>query len=166
MKTELLRVMRVMSEVTHRMDLNEFARMVELNADEALQCIQDLTKTGYLKKAGGGYGITQKGKNILKAQWPVTDGFEFKFYLDLGQPTNSIARTLKEFYETVKLVDAKSLEFHIYRGDFENWANAVLKDEMLLRDFDGVRQSDLKGESLRRRMVSVIEKNYGIDALK
>jgi len=66
LKDECLRVLRVMSEVTRRMDLSEFARLVELNPIEALQCIQDLEKTGYLKKTGGGYGVTDKGKAVFK----------------------------------------------------------------------------------------------------
>ena len=49
MKSEQLRVLKVMNEVTHRMDLSEFARMVGLNADEALECIQELAKAGFLK---------------------------------------------------------------------------------------------------------------------
>ncbi len=58
LKDECLRVLKVMSEVTRRMDLSEFARMVELNTDEVLLCMQDLEKTGLLKKSGGGYGVT------------------------------------------------------------------------------------------------------------
>src|SRR4030065_2153298 len=97
LKVEQVKVLKVMSEVTHRMDLNEFARMVELEADKALQCIQDLTKAGYLKKAGSGYGITNKGKAVLKTQSLVDDGMEFRFYLTVGQPTGNVARSLKEF---------------------------------------------------------------------
>ncbi len=46
LKDECLRVLRVMSEVTRRMDLSEFARMVELNADEVLLCMQDWRRRG------------------------------------------------------------------------------------------------------------------------
>ena len=166
MKTECLRVLKVMSEVTHRMDLNEFARLAELNADEAFQCIQDLTKTGHLKKTGGGYGITEKGKAVLKAQLPVADGLEFRFYMEIEQPTGAVARSLREFYETVKAIDAASLEFHVYRGDFKNWVQAVLKDEALASEFEDARQSELRGESLRKRIAWVIEKHYDAEALR
>ena len=166
MKVEQLKVLKVMSEVTQRMDLNEFARMVELGADETLQCIQDLAKTGYLKKTGGGYGITEKGKAVLKAQLPVGDGLEFLFYVEVGKPTGNVAKSLKEFYDTVKVIDVATLEFHVGRGDFGNWVAAVLKDEALAVDLEGARQSELKGESLRRRIVSVIEKHVDAATLR
>ena len=166
LKDELLKVLKMMGEVTHRMDLTEFARLVDLSTDGVLQCIQDLAKTGYLKKSGGGYGITGKGKAVLKAQLPVAEGLEFKFYLDVGQPTDAVAKSLKEFYETVKAVDVASLEFHVYRGDFANWVRDVLKDEPLADDFEEARQQELKGEGLRKRIACVIEKNYDAAALR
>jgi len=166
LKDEQLRVLRVMSEVTHRMDLNEFAHLVGLNSNDALQCIQDLTKTGYLKKSGGGYGITEKGKAVLKAQSSVPDDLEFQFYMAIGQPTGTVAKSLKEFYDVTKTIDAGSLEFHIRRGDFGNWVMAVFKDEALASEFEGVRQSELCGEGLRKRIMSLIEKHYGMEALR
>ena len=166
MKSEQLRVLKVMSEVTHRMDLNEFARMVGLDANEALECIQELAKAGYLKKSGGGYGITEKGKAVLNAQTVVADGLEFRFYSAVGQSTGALARSLKEFYETIKTIDAASLEFHLYREDFTNWVQAVVKDEVLATELENVGQSELRGESLRKRIVSVIEKHYGMEAFQ
>ena len=166
MKSEQLRVLKVMNEVTHRMDLNEFARMVDLDTNEALECIQELARMGLLKKSGGGYGITEKGKAVLNAQTMVADGLEFKFYSAVGEPTGAVARSLKEFYETIKTIDAASLEFHLYREDFTNWVQAVVKDEVLATELENVRQSELRGESLRKRIVSVIEKHYGREALQ
>ena len=165
MKGELLRVLKVMSEVTHKMDLNEFAEAAKLDSDDALRGIKELSKIGYLKKANGGYGITEKGKAVLKAQLPVADGLEFKFYSGLGQPTGLSANSLMEFYETTKSVDAESLEFHLYRGDFKKWISSVIKDEELSDELDDAQQSDLKGESLRKRIASVIELHYGPEAL-
>jgi hypothetical protein len=166
LKDECLRVLRVMSEVTRRMDLSEFARMVELNADEVLLCMQDLAKTGHLKKSGGGYGVTDKGKAVLKTQTPVPAGLEFKFYTAVGQPTGASARSLKEFYETVKLIDAASLEFHLFRGDFTNWAESALKNELFAGDLEDAVRSGLKGESLREIIACAIEARYGVAALQ
>jgi predicted transcriptional regulator len=166
LKSEQLRVLKIMSEVSHRMDLNEFACLVELSADETFQCIQDLAKTGYLKKSGGGYGITEKGKAVLKAQWPVADGLEFRFSTEVEQPTGAVAKSLREFYDAVKTIDVASLEFHVYLGDFTSWARAVLKDEALAADFEDARQSELRGESLRKRIAWVIEKHYDAEALR
>jgi predicted transcriptional regulator len=104
LKPEELRVLKIMNEVTHRMDLNEFAQAAELEVSEALQCIQDLAKSGHLKRSGGGYGITEKGKAVLKVQSSVADGLEFRFYSELGQPTGVSARSVMEFYETIKMI--------------------------------------------------------------
>ena len=166
MKAELLRVLQVMSEVTHRMDLNEFAQSVGLSPDETLQTIQDLAKTGYLKNSGGGFGITAKGKAVLKAQTPVSEDLEFKFYIEIGQPLGLSVKSLKEFYEALKTLETASLEFHLSRGDFANWVAAVLKDEALAIDLEAARQSQLQGESLRRRLISVIEKHVEAEALR
>ena len=166
MKDEELKVLKVMSEVTHRMDLNEFAHMVGLTMNEAMHCMQELAKLGHLKKVVGGYGLTEKGKAVLKAQAPVPEGLEFRFYVALGQPTNASARSLKEFYETVKTIDAASLEFHLYRGDFVNWVQAAVKDEDFAGELESVRQSELTGESLRKRIAWVIEKHYDAEALR
>jgi hypothetical protein len=165
LKDECLRVLRVMSEVTRRMDLSEFARMVELKADEVLLCMQDLAKTGHLKKSGGGYGVTEKGKAVLSAQSAVSDGLGFRFYMGVGLPTGLSARSLKEFYETVKTIDAASLEFHVYRGDFASWVRSVLKDEVLAGEFESLGRGGLRGESLRGKIVAVIESRYGAEAL-
>jgi Mn-dependent DtxR family transcriptional regulator len=166
LKVELLKVLKVMGEVTHRMDLAEFAGLVDLSTDDVLQSIQDLAKTGYLKKSGGGYGITGKGKAVLKAQLPVAEGLEFRFYVSVGQPTDAVAKSLIEFYEAMKAVDVASLEFHVYRGDFANWARDVIKDETMAEDFEDARQQELKGEGLRKRITWVIEKHYDSAALR
>ena len=105
MKAEQLRVLKVMNEVTHKMDLNEFAGMVGLTADEVAKQIQELTKKGHLRKQGTGYAITEKGKAAIKVQTHVPDGLEFKFYAAVGQPTGGVARSLKQFYEAVKAID-------------------------------------------------------------
>ena len=166
MKDEELKVLKVMSEVTHRMDLNEFAHMVGLTMNEAMHCMQELAKLGHLKKVVGGYGLTEKGKAVLKAQLPVADGLEFRFYTEVEQPTGAVARSLREFYDAVKTIDAASLEFHVYRGDFTSWVQTVLKDEALATDLEDARQSELKGESLRKRIAWVIEKYYDAEALR
>lgn len=166
MKDEQFRVLKVMSEVTRRMDLNEFARTVGLTANETTKQIQDLAKMGYLKNQGTGFAITEKGKAALRAQIPVADGCEFRFYLAVEQPTGAVARSLRGFYETIKTIDVASLEFHVYRGDFANWVQAVLKDKALTRELEDARQSELKGESLRKRIAWVIEKHYDAEALR
>ena len=166
MLDEQLKILKVISEVTRRMDLNEFGQLVELTTNEALQQIQELTKTGHLRSSSNGYSITEKGKAALKAQVHVPKGSEFNFYTAVGQPTGLSAGSLREFYDKIKRIDSASLEFHIYRGDFKNWMQTVVKDEVLADEFESLSTQELKGENLREKIASVIESRYSVEALR
>ena len=53
---EQLKVLKVMSEVTSRIDMNAFAEMVGLNPTQTVERMQDLVNSGFIRKIGGGYG--------------------------------------------------------------------------------------------------------------
>jgi predicted transcriptional regulator len=158
---EQLKVLKVMSEVTSRIDMNTFAQMVGLNPSQTIERMQDLVNAGLIRKAGGGYGITEKGKAILKAITPVPKDTAFHFYTGVGQPTGFSAESLKDFYEIVKRVAAESLDFHLYRGDFENWIKNALKDVTLADELASLKSAVLKGEELRQKMLKAIATRYG-----
>ena len=158
---EQLKVLKAMSEVTSRMDMNSFAKIVDLNPSQTVERMQDLAKSGFIRKVGTGYGITEKGKAILKAITPVPKDTAFHFYTDFGQPTGFSAESLKDFYEIVKRVDTESLDFHLYRGDFENWIRNALKDLVLTDELISLKKETLKGEELRQRILMSIAKRYG-----
>src|SRR3990170_3528132 len=154
-----------MNEAAGRLDFNEFAKMVGLTPSATMDTLKELANTGHVRKVGGGYGLTEKGKAVLKAVTRVPEGAEFVFYTGIGQPTGLSAASPKEFYEAAKKVDVSSLEFHLSRGDFENWVLALLKDDALAIDLENLRRGELKGESLREKLASAIESRYGADAL-
>jgi predicted transcriptional regulator len=158
---EQLKVLKVMSEVTSRIDMNTFAQMVGLNPSQTIERMQDLVNAGLIRKAGGGYGITEKGKAILKAITPVPKDTAFHFYTGVGQPTGFSAESLKDFYEIVKRVAAESLDFHLYRGDFENWIKNALKDVTLADELASLKSAVLKGEELRQKILKAIATRYG-----
>ena len=91
-----------MSEATNRMDINMFAKKVNLNPNQTIQQMQELAKEGFLQKVGSGYGITEKGKAALKAFTPVPEEMAFHFYCGINQPTDLTAKTLEEFYRVIK----------------------------------------------------------------
>jgi DNA-binding Lrp family transcriptional regulator len=159
---EQLKVLKVMNEVTSRMDLNAFAQMVGLNPNQTIEHVKELVNAGLVKKVGGGYGITEKGKATLKAITPVPKDMAFHFYTDVGHPTGFSAESLKEFYEIVKRVTIESVEFHLYRGDFENWIKAAFKDAALADKLASLKSSGLKGEELRTGIVAAIAAEYSI----
>ena len=158
---EQLKVLKVMSEVTSRIDMNTFAQMVGLNPSQTIERMQDLVNAGLIRKVGGGYGITEKGKAILKAITPVPKDLAFHFYMGVGQPTGFSAESLKDFYEIVKRVAPESLDFHLYRADFENWIKATLKDAILTEELANLKVEALKGEELRQKILKAIAARYG-----
>jgi predicted transcriptional regulator len=158
---EQLKVLKVMSEVTSRIDMNAFSQMVGLNPSQTVERMQDLVNSGFIRKMGGGYGITEKGKAILKAITPVPKDTAFHFYTGFGQPTGFSAESLKDFYEIVKRAAAEALDFHLYRGDFENWIKNALKDAVLADELANLKIEMLKGEELRQRIQKAIAARYG-----
>jgi DNA-binding Lrp family transcriptional regulator len=159
---ERLKVLKVMSEVTSRIDMNTFARMVGLNPSQTIERMQELANADLIRKVGGGYGITKKGKAILKAITPVPKDTAFHFYTGVGQPTGFSAESLKDFYEIVKRVAIGSVEFHLYRGDFENWIKTAFKDAALTDELANLKSAKLKGEELRKEIITAIATKYGL----
>ena len=165
MKEESFKVLKTMSEATSRMDINMFAKKVNLNPSQTLLQIQELAKEGFLQKVGGGYGITEKGKSALKVFTPVPEEMGFHFYLGIDQPSDLTSKTLAEFYRAMKQVSVGSLEFHLYKGDFENWLKEACKDPKLADEVGGVKATGLKVEELRAELLKVLEAKYGIQKL-
>lgn len=154
-----------MSETTTRMDLNMFAQKVNLTPAQTLQQVQELAANGYLQRVGGGYGMTEKGKAVLKAFSSFPEGLGFHFYFGVDQPSDFTSQSLEEFYRIIKQVSVDSLEFHLYRGDFENWLRDVCKDLELAKDIGNLRTDGLKGEDLRKRLLEVLDAKYGVQEL-
>jgi len=80
----------------------------------------------------------------------------FYFYSEIGKPLEAFASSLGEFGEKLKTVEAKSLEFHINRGDFEKWVY-MLGDGELARSLIRVRDAKLSGEKLRTELVRTVQ---------
>jgi predicted transcriptional regulator len=162
---ERLKVLKVMSEATSRMNLNEFAGMVGLNPNQIIEHMQELVQVGLLRKVDGGYGMTEKGRVALKAFAPVPKDMEFHFYMEIAQPTGLLAKTIKDFYELVQQVDVIALEFHLYRGDFENWIRTACDDAAFADELANMKKAQLKGEDLRNEITKAAEARYGFEEL-
>jgi len=166
LKEEQIRILKTMNEATNRMDLNMFAQVVNLTPNQAMAEIQELAKEGFLRKVGGGFGLTEKGKNALKAYVPVLAELGFNFYVNVDKPLGFSAYSLDEFYRFTKQVVTDSLEFHLYRGDFENWLREVLKDSELAEAVGNLKADGLKGEDLRKALLKAIDAKYGVGELQ
>ncbi|MEM3627878.1 MAG: DUF5752 family protein [Candidatus Bathyarchaeia archaeon] len=84
----------------------------------------------------------------------------FYFFTSIGNYTGISACSLKEFLEKINEVDVKSLEFHLYRGDFEKWINEVIEDKELADAIKNIRDLKYSGDILRSHIYSVVAKHY------
>lgn len=154
-----------MSEATSRMDMNMFAKAVNLTPTQTTAQIQELTREGFLQKVGHGYSLTVKGKNALKISTKVSEEAAFHFYADMDKPLGSSAQSIEEFYSHIKQVGCDSLEFHLFREDFERWLYDVLHDKEIAREAAKIRTKGLKGEELREALLKIVDAKYGVGEL-
>jgi hypothetical protein len=77
-----------------------------------------------------------------------------------GNFTGVMSWSLKGFIKALQTADIKAVEFHNRRGDFESWAEHSLQDEVLSRQLKKTRIAKLKGEALRKAIISTAEKRF------
>lgn len=88
----------------------------------------------------------------------------FYFFTSIGNYTGESAASLEEFVKKILEVNVKSLEFHLYRGDFQKWIEEVLEDKILANEIKKLQQTKLIGNDLRDNLYLIISKRY--DKLK
>ena len=72
--------------------------------------------------------------------------------------------SLEDFAAKIREVETSSLEFHLYRGDFEKWADEVLEDSELTKRISAVKLLEPVGNALRDQLDFVVTKR--LDELK
>jgi len=82
----------------------------------------------------------------------------FYFFTSIGNYTGKSASSLKEFMEKINEVDIKSLEFHLYRGDFDKWIDEVLQDKELAEEVRRLQKSSFSGNTLRSQLYAIVSK--------
>ena len=94
----------------------------------------------------------------------LTANEPFLFHTDAGEEyyTGIMAWSLKGFAKALRTVDAKALEFHNTRGDFEPWAEHSLQDKLLAREFRQIGNAKLKGTTLRKALTEAAEKRFRV----
>ena len=80
----------------------------------------------------------------------------FHFCIDIGDYTGISAASYEDFLTSIKQVKAKSLSFHIKRGDFEKWVLDVLKDKKLAKEMKKLKNQKLRGQALRNRLYHIV----------
>ena len=84
----------------------------------------------------------------------------FYFFTSIGNYTGENAASMEEFVRKIKEVDAKSLGFHLYRGDFEKWVAETLEDEELAEKIRSLKSLSPTGSSLRNQLYLIVSKRY------
>ena len=92
----------------------------------------------------------------------LTANEPFLFHTGSGKEyfTGVMSWSLKGFVKALRTVDVKAVEFHNSRGDFEQWAEYSLQDKVLSRQLSKVRAEKLKGEALRKELVTAAESRF------
>lgn len=97
-------------------------------------------------------------ETISKVLGSVPREKAFYFFTSIGNYTGMSAFSLKEFVEKINEVDTKSLEFHLYRGDFDKWVDEVLQDKELAEEIRRLQKSSLSGNTLRNQLYATVSK--------
>jgi len=84
----------------------------------------------------------------------------FYFFTSIGNYTGENAASLEEFVKKTKEVNVKSLEFHLYRGDFEKWVGETLEDKELAEKIKSLESLNPSGDSLRDQLYLIVSKRY------
>jgi hypothetical protein len=85
----------------------------------------------------------------------------FYFFTSIGNYTGKNASSLEEFVKKIKDINVKSLEFHLYRGDFEKWVAQTLEDQELAEKIKSLKSLNPMGDSLRDQLYLIASKRYG-----
>jgi hypothetical protein len=145
----------------------EIAKEAGKEFPSVMMHIIGLTRLGYAYSPEKGlYAITEKGKkalglneinmetaNAILSQ--VANDKEFYFYEDIGKPLGLCAQGLQDFGDKILRVNAASVEFHMNRGDFENWF-AGLGDAELAKKAALLKEKKLSGEELGRKLQELV----------
>ena len=84
----------------------------------------------------------------------------FYFFTSIGNYTGVSASSLKEFVERINDVNIKSLEFHLYRGDFEKWIAEVLQDPELAGEVKRLQRFNFAGDTLRSQLGATVSRRF------
>ena len=105
--------------------------------------------------------MTFSSSKVLRA---LSSEEAFYFFSSIGNYTGQSAASLDEFLKKIKGIDAKSLEFHFLREDFEKWIAETLGDTQLALEIKSLRLQNVAGDALRYRLDFLVSRR--LKALK
>lgn len=150
----------------------EIAEKVGVNFSSCMMHILGLKKAGYVSSPFKGYyRITNLGRDVVDnktsegADKSILASFgpdkTFYFYNGIDQYSGLRADSLFDFSEKIKEISIQSLEFHLFRRDFERWIESI-GDVALAKKLEVIREGGGSGEELRRLVYETVEKRWDI----
>lgn len=151
--------------------LQTLSKKIELASSSTMGYLLGLIKAKYVSVPQKHYyAITNLGKqaiglpqiskelaqNIIKSV-PLDKAFHFYFEIDKYSGLNAV--NLNDFAEKIRIIDLKSILFHMSRRDFENWIRS-LGDVELSRKMGVIRALNLGGEDLRKELYQSVKTRY------
>ena len=82
----------------------------------------------------------------------------FYFFTSVGNYVGQRAMSLEDFAHKIREVETSSLEFHLYRGDFEKWTAEVLEDSELTKRISDLKHLEPVGNALRDQLYFTVSK--------
>ncbi len=82
---------------------------------------------------------------------------EFYFFDSVNTYSGTHARSLVVFFNKLKKVNKKSIDFHFKRGDFENWIRSTIGDAYLANEIAKINES-VEEEELLLQVCRKIDK--------
>jgi hypothetical protein len=112
-----------------------------------------------LKQKTRAYSAKTTAKKDPSTPFSVPPQRAFYFYTNIGAPTGQVASSLEDFNNKLKSVNVASIEFHMQRGDFENWIRDVFHNSKLAARLKLIKALGLKGEKLREAVYEEVKRN-------
>jgi DNA-binding MarR family transcriptional regulator len=163
------KVLETLWEAGKPLKPQEIAETTGLGFSTLITHLQSLVKAGYVSTPKRGfYAITADGKEkigITEAERkrastilsPVPLEKAFRFYKGASENLGVYASSLNDFCKKIKAVDLSSIEFHLFRKDFESWIRGGLGDSELANRIGMIRTMGLSSEDLRQKLYETIE---------
>ncbi|MDR0461684.1 MAG: hypothetical protein LBH62_09760 [Nitrososphaerota archaeon] len=129
--------------------LVKLARMGYVNS--LLEDMYMITKEG--KKALGIQLITKEEAKKIMAYTPHDKAFNFHVNADTSLHMH--AHSLQDFANKIVRIDLKTIEYHMCKGEFENWFKC-LGDQELTKKAVIIKERKITGEKLQRLFHDIV----------
>ena len=86
--------------------------------------------------------------------------FPARAHTSIGNYTEEYAISLEDFVRKIKEMSVKSVEFHLYREDFEKWVAETLEDRELAQEIEKLQKQDSTEETIREKLYAIVSKRF------